>query len=192
MQIYPLPNYLEISPQCNAYFCIEASVLQQQDPTAWVPALPLCLGQGLDDAAHRGQLSLCQSVGAKEIYTDQKLLPKAWRDVWCGCRGRYSRAHKDRCYKIIKGTSRKCKLQGFFYAETSLSALQLSLQNSSRGGSLWSCLRTASFLLHPPDPPLPSLLRQSEVISPSEKLMLETKPSICSRTWGVRWNSFLT
>lgn len=102
-------------------------------------------------------LSLCQSVGAKEIYIDQKLLPKAWRDVWWGCRGRYSRPHKGRCYKIIKGMSWKSKLLGFFMLKFPPSALQLSSQSSSRGGSLWPCSRAPSFLLHPLDPPLPSL-----------------------------------
>lgn len=159
-------------------------------PNSMVPPLLLVWTKAQIMLLTDDWLSLCQSVGAKEIYMDQKLLPKAWRDVWWRCRGRYSRPHKGRCYKIIKGMSWKCKLLGFFMLKFPPSALQLSSHNSSRGGSPWSCSRI-SFLLHPLDPPLPSFLRQSEVISPSEKSLRETNPSICSRTWGVRWNSFL-
>lgn len=79
-----------------------------------------------------------------------------------------------------QGHELKVQISWVHYTETSPSASQISSQSSSRGGSSWSCLKNASFLLHPVDPPLPSLLRQSEVISPSEKLLLETNPSICS------------
>lgn len=79
----------------------------------------------------------------------------------------------------------------FFTLKLPPSPPQLSPQNDSGGGSPWSCSRTPSLRLHPLDPSLPSLSRRFEVISPSEKLLLETNPSICSRTWGVRCISSL-
>lgn len=81
----------------------------------------------------------------------------------------------------------KWKPLGFFMLKLPPSPPQLSSQNNSVGGSPWSCLRTPPFSLHPLDCSLLSLLRQSEVNSPSAKLLLETNPSICSRIWGARW-----
>lgn len=67
-----------------------------------------------------------------------------------------SRPHKARCYKTIKGISWNFKFCWFFFMlRVPPATLQLSRQNSSRGGDPGSCSRIDSFLLHPLEPPLP-------------------------------------
>lgn len=104
-----------------------------------------------------------------------------------GHRGSFSRPYSSKCYEISKDMNWKQKSLGFFTLKLLPLPSYLSSQNNSGGGSPQSCSRTPHFSLHPLDPSLLSLLRQFEVNSPSEKLLLETNPSICSRIWGVRW-----